>query len=168
VRAAPRTRSAARRARGARGRVRSSWIDRVRRRRRAARIVKSRASVTDHARWSHRARATAGPWAGVLALALAGACEDTPAERGGELIATYGCVGCHQVPGVVGHQGWLGPSLEGWRARHYIAGRLQNTPEALVRWILDPASISPETAMPDLGVREDEARLMAAYLFSLD
>lgn len=105
--------------------------------------------------------------AGVATALLVG-CAETPSDRGQELLATYGCTGCHDIPGVVGHDGRLGPSLEGWRERTYIAGRIRNSHDALVRWILDPPSVSPGTAMPKLGVRRDEAALMAAYLFTLD
>jgi len=52
-------------------------------------------------------------------------------------------------------------------ARKYLAGRLPNSPENMVRWIRDPRSISPQTLMPDLEVDEQAARDMAAYLFLL-
>jgi hypothetical protein len=35
-----------------------------------------------------------------------------------------------------------------------------------VRWIVDPAGVSPGTLMPDLGVTEAHAREMAAFLFA--
>jgi cytochrome c2 len=100
--------------------------------------------------------------------ALLASCGNDEAERGRELIATYGCAGCHQIPGIVGRQGWVGPPLESLRSRNYLSGRLQNTPTALVRWIMDPPSISPGTAMPKLGVTREEAELMAHYLYTLE
>jgi len=36
-----------------------------------------------------------------------------------------------------------------------------------VRWLRDPKSIDPWTAMPDLGVSDRAARDMAAYLATL-
>lgn len=33
-------------------------------------------------------------------------------------------------------------------------------------FILDPASVRPGTTMPDAGLTEDEARDIAAYLYS--
>ena len=51
--------------------------------------------------------------------------------------------------------------------REFIAGNLPNEPEHLVDWIVNPQAIEPGTAMPTLGVSPDEARDMAAYLFTL-
>ena len=50
-------------------------------------------------------------------------------------------------------------------ARAYIAGELTNTPENVVRWIMDPQAIEPGTVMPDLGLTEAEARDVAAHLY---
>ena len=41
-----------------------------------------------------------------------------------------------------------------------------NEPEMLVRWIRDAPSLDPATAMPKLGVSEQQARDIAAYLYS--
>jgi cytochrome c len=35
-----------------------------------------------------------------------------------------------------------------------------------MRWIMHPRAYSPNTAMPELGVTQPEARDMAAYLYS--
>ena len=61
----------------------------------------------------------------------------------------------------------MGPPLIGWSGRVYIDGRLQNTPENLERWILNPHEIDPQSAMPPTGVTPLEARNMAAYLYTL-
>jgi cytochrome c1 len=37
----------------------------------------------------------------------------------------------------------------------------------LIRWIETPQAIEPGTAMPNLGVTEQRARDMAAYLYTL-
>jgi len=79
----------------------------------------------------------------------------------------YGCGACHVIPGVTGATGMVGPPLDGWSRRVYIAGNLANTPENLVRWIRYPQAVEPGTAMPDLGVNEADARDIAAYLYSL-
>lgn len=112
-------------------------------------------------------------WAVALAAAGCGGREPVhlvaggDAERGRQLIAVYGCGGCHSVPGVAGAAGSVGPPLDGFGDRAYIAGALRNEPEALVRWIRSPQAIEPGTAMPDLGVGEAQARHMAAYLYTL-
>jgi cytochrome c len=36
-----------------------------------------------------------------------------------------------------------------------------------MRWIREPQSISPGTAMPSLGVTEQDGRDIAAYLYTL-
>lgn len=89
------------------------------------------------------------------------------AERGRVRIAAYGCGTCHSIPGVPGANAHIGPPLDAYAERAYIAGALRNRPESLVRWIMDPQTIEPGTAMPDLGVKEHEARDIAAYLYSL-
>lgn len=37
-------------------------------------------------------------------------------------------------------------------------------PANLVRWLTNPASIDPHTAMPIMGISETEARIVATYL----
>ena len=112
-----------------------------------------------------------------LALLLGG-CREEPgsplrevaggdAERGRAALASYGCGGCHTIPGVAGARARVGPPLTNFADRHYVAGKLANQPEHLVRWIRDPQAVSPGTAMPDLGVTEPAARDMAAYLYTL-
>lgn len=87
-------------------------------------------------------------------------------QRGRELIAEYGCGSCHVIPGVAGATATVGPPLQDWRRRTYIAGRLRNTPGELVKWIVDPRRVDPHTAMPAVGVDEKQARDIAAYLYS--
>lgn len=79
----------------------------------------------------------------------------------------YGCAGCHAIPGVRGADSRVGPPLAGFGRRRFIAGRVPNEPEELVRWIRHPQGIKPGTAMPDLGVTDQHARDIAAYLYTL-
>lgn len=87
--------------------------------------------------------------------------------RGPALAVRYGCAACHAIKGVRGPQGKVGPPLDAVAARVYIAGRLPNTPENLVKWIADPRGVDPRTAMPQTGISQEEARDVAAYLISL-
>ena len=89
-------------------------------------------------------------------------------EQGRRLFVKYGCGGCHVIGGVRGATGKVGPPLTTLGERAYIAGNLPNTPANLVLWIMDPQGIEPGTAMPSLGVTEEDARSMAAYFYSLD
>lgn len=87
-------------------------------------------------------------------------------ERVRTTLRQYACHTCHILPDVVGPSTHVGPSLEHWYRRKYIAGVLPNTPENLTRWIMEPQAISPHTLMPDLGVIEPDARDMVRYLLS--
>lgn len=86
-------------------------------------------------------------------------------EAGRRLIASYGCGSCHAVPGIRGADATVGPPLDHFYKRMYIAGQLPNTEENLIKWIQDPQEIVPGDGMPDLGVTEDDARAIAAYLY---
>jgi putative membrane protein len=89
------------------------------------------------------------------------------AARGRVALRHYGCGACHTVPGVVGADGLVGPPLGGVGGRAYIAGVLTNTPQHLVRWIVDPTGVDSLTAMPITGVSEREARDIATYLYTV-
>ena len=86
---------------------------------------------------------------------------------GEHLIYSYGCGACHVIPGVAEANGRLGPTLRGFGSRYYVAGLLVNTPQNLFRWVSKPQEVDPATAMPDLGVTEQQARDIAAYLYTL-
>ena len=112
----------------------------------------------------------------LLTFAAAGGCRHDPPvvqvaggnpARGREAITVYGCGACHVVPGVRGARGMVGPPLTAFAGRAYIAGEAPNTASALIRWIMNPQSIEPGTAMPALGVSEAHARDIAAYLYTL-
>ncbi len=87
------------------------------------------------------------------------------AGRGSQLISDYGCGACHTIPGVDGATGEVGPPLGGFARRLYVAGQLPNTPANLIRWIRTPQSVYPGNVMPDLGVSQNDARDIAAYLY---
>jgi cytochrome c len=115
----------------------------------------------------------------VLAAALLaagcdrGARHDAPIVPGGDArlgpqaMRSYGCQSCHTIPGVRGANAVVGPPLDRFGYRVYIAGEVPNTPENLVRWVQHPRHVRPGTAMPDVGVTEEDARHIAAYLYTL-
>lgn len=88
-------------------------------------------------------------------------------HRGHDLIVQYDCGSCHTIPGVAAARGLVGPPLYFFGRRTYIAGELPNTPDNLIKWIQDPTSVEPKTAMPKLGLSEQQARDVAAYLYTL-
>jgi cytochrome c len=89
------------------------------------------------------------------------------AARGKQLITQYRCGSCHWIPGIASAQGLVGPPLMMFARRTFIAGELPNTPENLEKWIENPPSVEPHTAMPNLGVGDEQARDIAAYLYTL-
>lgn len=89
------------------------------------------------------------------------------AQRGKTAILQYGCVTCHLIPDVVGANAHVGPPLKGIASRGLLAGVMPNTPENLVRFLRDPKAVKPMGAMPALGVTEQHARDIAAYLHTL-
>lgn len=88
-------------------------------------------------------------------------------REGRRLITRVGCGACHEIPGVPAAHGHVGPPLAGIADRTYLGGVLTNQPDHLVAWLLDPRAHSPRTAMPGLGLTPDEARDIAAYLYTL-
>lgn len=89
------------------------------------------------------------------------------ARAGKKAIQQYLCATCHAIPGVVGANHHVGPSLADFASRQYIAGVLPNTPANMVRWLQSPSAVDPLTAMPDLNVSDQDARDIAAFLYTL-
>ena len=109
-----------------------------------------------------------------LAFVVVAACGKTEApalggdvENGKLLLRQFACGSCHEIPGVAGARGKVGPPLAGVARRVYIAGVLPNTPESMAAFIRAPHKADPRSAMPDLGVTEPHARDMVAYLYTL-
>ena len=92
---------------------------------------------------------------------------DADADRGRTAIRKYGCGSCHNIPGVGGAGGMVGPPLDHIAQRVFIAGVLPNEPDNMIRWIENPQAIDSKTAMPYMGVTARDARDIAAYLYSL-
>jgi cytochrome c2 len=110
----------------------------------------------------------------IASCALAGGCKaDRPrlaggdAARGADVIQHVACGSCHVIPGIRAAHGLVGPPLEVFSRRTYIAGQLPNTPANLARWLRAPQDIEPRTAMPNLGLTDGQARDAAAYLYTL-
>jgi cytochrome c len=109
-----------------------------------------------------------------LAAAALSACTTATGDAGGSadagrmLLREYGCASCHQIPGVAGPQGSVGPPLGTIADRRTLAGSLPHTPDNLRRWIQDPQEVEPGTLMPDVGVTDDDIDDIVAYLYSLE
>lgn len=90
------------------------------------------------------------------------------AERGREALALLECGACHVIPGVSGAHSHVGPPLAEFRRNVYIAGKHPNMPEVLVRFVRDAPSLAPDTAMPAIEMTDQQARDIAAYLYTLE
>jgi cytochrome c oxidase subunit 2 len=107
-----------------------------------------------------------------------------PAAGGGDptlgamLIQQKGCGACHTIPGIPGASGTVGPNLGshdnvppvGQRPKiaTYPNGVVPNTgPADLKAWIMNPSALKPGTAMPNLGLNDQDATNIVAYLETL-
>ena len=90
------------------------------------------------------------------------------AGRGRKVVERVACGACHVIPGVPWPQGRVGPSLDGFARQALVAGRFPNEPDILARFVRDAPSLAPQTGMPAMPITEQEARDVAAYLYTLD
>jgi cytochrome c2 len=88
-------------------------------------------------------------------------------ERGKLLLRQFACGSCHDIPGVAAAKGKVGPPLAGISGRVYLAGVLPTTPQNMAAFIREPHKFAPRTAMPAMGVNEEQVRDMVAYLYTL-
>ena len=129
-------------------------------------------------------RASRGIAASAIVLAIAagcGACSDRRQSvfdqartltggdpgKGMAAIDRYGCGGCHTIPGVAGANATVGPPLTNIASRSILGGHLTNTPANMMLWIEHPQQIDPKNVMPDMGVTDEDARNITAYLYTL-
>jgi cytochrome c len=87
--------------------------------------------------------------------------------RGRTAFERYGCGTCHEVEGQANAQGHVGPSLHDFALQQALPGGLPNKTETLARWLREPRSVEPRTAMPNLGVSERDARDLIAFLYTM-
>jgi len=89
------------------------------------------------------------------------------AERGRAAIELHGCGSCHFIPGIPGARALVAAPLTHMRSRSFVGGVVQNTPQNIIKWIVNPKAVDPMTAMPNLGVSEKDSQDIATYLYSL-
>ena len=88
------------------------------------------------------------------------------AAEGKAIYARSACVGCHTIRGV--STGALGPDLTTFGSRRTLAaGMFPSTVETVAAWLRNPTALKPGSKMPALGLTDDQARAVAAYLVSL-
>jgi cytochrome c oxidase subunit 2 len=88
------------------------------------------------------------------------------AAAGKAIFASSACVGCHTVRGV--STGVLGPDLTHFGSRRTLAGGMfANTPDRVAAWVRNAPALKPGAKMPAFAFTDDQARVLAAYLASL-
>ncbi|WP_404828332.1 c-type cytochrome [Sphingomonas parva] len=88
------------------------------------------------------------------------------AERGRLAMNGAGCGSCHSAPGVW-PEGEVGPSLDSFAQQTLIAGRLPNRADILADYVRNAPKYVPQSGMPAMPLTEEEARDVAAYLYTL-
>jgi cytochrome c oxidase subunit 2 len=109
----------------------------------------------DYENWLQRGRQPAAP------------VPDGRLRQGQELFAHHACASCHTVRGTAA-AGTVGPDLTHLATRPTLAaGTVDNTRDHLAKWIINPYSIKPGTAMPATPLSAQELDALVAYLESL-
>jgi cytochrome c len=110
------------------------------------------------------------PWltGGAEARKRAAAATGGDPASGVSAIERYGCGSCHTIPRIRVAHGLAGPPLAAMGKGVYVAGELSNTPGNLMNWVRHPRNVNDRTLMPELGVTEQAARDIAAFLYSLE
>ena len=87
--------------------------------------------------------------------------------RGQQVFQQHTCINCHAIQGVGGAR--VGPDLSHFGGRTVIgAGVLDNTPENLRAWIVDPQRIKPGVLMPGYpDLSDEDLRALVEYLEGL-
>ena len=88
------------------------------------------------------------------------------AADGKAIFAGSACVGCHTIKGV--SAGTLGPDLTHFGSRTtFAAAMFPTSADILTAWIKNAPALKAEAKMPALGLSDDQARAVSAYLLSL-
>lgn len=79
-----------------------------------------------------------------------------PEQMGEALFVAKGCIQCHRNDNVAmaANNNDFGPNLTNY----------QGAPDYLRLWLKDPASVKPQTQMPDLGLSEAEIETLIAFV----
>lgn len=88
-------------------------------------------------------------------------------EAGEVIVVRQACGYCHTIPDIPNSNGQVGPTLAHFASRRLVAGLLPNTPAGLVQWLRFPQAVLEDNAMPNMGLNDQQARDVAAYLYTL-
>ncbi|MDE3075626.1 MAG: cytochrome c, partial [Chloroflexota bacterium] len=85
------------------------------------------------------------------------------AAAGKEVFTSKGCSSCHAIEGV--SSATVGPNLTHIATQKY--NNFPNDSEFLKQWIHNPGAAKPGTAMPNLGLTDQELDSVVTYLETL-
>jgi cytochrome c len=88
------------------------------------------------------------------------------AARGRSAFKRYRCGACHSIRASESADGQVGPALDQVATRAFLAGEQPNDPTHMIAWIQHPQALRPGSGMPDVGLSDQEARDIAAYLYT--
>ena len=89
------------------------------------------------------------------------------AESGQRVFEQQACVSCHTIAGTMAN-GRYGPDLTHLMSRATIgSGAAPNTPDNLLAWIADPATMKPGCLMPAMHLSDRQNAQIIAYLLTL-
>ncbi|WP_263418638.1 c-type cytochrome [Terriglobus albidus] len=100
----------------------------------------------------------------ITCASLLAGCHSSSDRQAETSMRSYGCTSCHTIPGVAGAHSYVGPPLDRFGNRTYIAGILPNNPQNLSYWLQHPQSVHPGSAMPEMHLTQQDADRIAAYL----
>ena len=98
---------------------------------------------------------------------------NAPETRAGrELFRSLACAGCHTVTGLTAGRFQGAPALDGVASKPSIAGGVltmndENRRDNFRRWIANPPAVKPGTAMPSLGLSEQQVNDITEFLLTL-
>lgn len=113
------------------------------------------------------ANPTPGPeGSGIVSVQTgAGPFKEGNADAGKAVFTSKGCTGCHTIEGVQGAVGTVGPNLTHIAGQQY--DKFPNDPQFLKQWVNDPQTAKPGTAMPKLGLNDQELNDVVTFLTTL-
>jgi len=93
--------------------------------------------------------------------------ENGEAMEGAKYFQELSCASCHTIRGTDA-QARIGPDLTHVASRETLAaGRLDNTPANLAKWLLEPDLVKPGCRMPNLHLPRQQQDSLVAYLETL-
>lgn len=90
------------------------------------------------------------------------------AADGAKIFQDVACMNCHAISGTSA-AARIGPNLTHLATRDTLgAGVLNNTPENLTKWLVNPQKYKPGSLMPNMKLTDTQVKAIVAYLEALN